>query len=216
MTDLEIVIAGERLQLMAERAMYWPRKDILFVTDLHLGKAAAFRAAGIPVPEMVTKEDLSTLGRLLEKTNARRLVILGDLFHAKAGMKESTMDAFFQWRIAHGKVRLDLIEGNHDAKLGKLPGEWRLDIHKTLDEPPFRFAHEPATFRGSYGLFGHVHPAVQCAGMRLPCFQFGAAGAVLPAFGSFTGTHPVVPVRGDRVFVINKGEIAELPGVFLR
>ena len=44
-----------------------------------------------------------------------------------------------------------------------------------------------------YRLAGHIHPSVVLYGtarqsMRLPAFVFGLEGAILPAFGDFTGT----------------------------
>ena len=47
---LEINVASERLWLLPDRAAYWPRTKTLLIADAHLGKAAAFRRAGIPVP----------------------------------------------------------------------------------------------------------------------------------------------------------------------
>ena len=46
----ECSVAGEKLLLLAERVAYWPAKGALFVADFHLGKAASFRSAGIPLP----------------------------------------------------------------------------------------------------------------------------------------------------------------------
>ena len=42
--------AGEPLHLLPERALWWPAARVLFVADLHLGKAATYRALGQPVP----------------------------------------------------------------------------------------------------------------------------------------------------------------------
>jgi metallophosphoesterase superfamily enzyme len=42
---------------------------------------------------------------------------------------------------------------------------------------------------------------------RLPCFWLTPRTAVLPAFGSFTGSAAVVPSPGDRVFVVADGEV---------
>jgi uncharacterized protein len=46
--------------------------------------------------------------------------------------------------------------------------------------------------------------------MRLPCFWFGKYVAVLPAFGSFTGTYTVLPKQGDRVFVVADTAVIEV------
>ena len=45
-------VAGERLVLLPEMAAYWERAGTLLVADPHFGKAAAFRAAGIPEPRV--------------------------------------------------------------------------------------------------------------------------------------------------------------------
>ena len=50
MSDHEISLAGEAVRLLPERAIYWERERALVVADLHWGKAATFRAAGVPLP----------------------------------------------------------------------------------------------------------------------------------------------------------------------
>gem|GEM_PF-2084044 len=44
---------------------------------------------------------------------------------------------------------------------------------------------------------------------RLACFWFGKACAVLPSFGTFTGSHEIRPAAEDRVFVIAGGDVHE-------
>ena len=85
MTDVKLTIAGEELYLLAERALWWPNASTLIVADLHWGKASTFRAAGIPIPIGTTSDDLARLDSALTRSGARRMVVLGDLFHAKAG-----------------------------------------------------------------------------------------------------------------------------------
>ena len=72
---------------------------------------------------------------------------------------------------------------------------------------PFALHHEPVRAGATYTLSGHVHPGYVVTGParqqeRLSCFIIGERGAVLPAFGSFTGTVAVDADVGDRVFVI--------------
>ena len=45
-----VTIAGERLQLLPQRALLWPARALLMVADAHFGKAARFRTLGVPVP----------------------------------------------------------------------------------------------------------------------------------------------------------------------
>jgi metallophosphoesterase superfamily enzyme len=47
--------------LLPGRAAFLPASATLLVADLHLGKAATFRQAGIPVPEGSAQADLARL-----------------------------------------------------------------------------------------------------------------------------------------------------------
>ena len=78
-------IAGERVSLLPERAAYWERTRTLLVADPHFGKAAAFRAAGVPVPRGTTTGSLTRLDAALARTGAARIVFLGDFLHAREG-----------------------------------------------------------------------------------------------------------------------------------
>jgi hypothetical protein len=46
--------------------------------------------------------------------------------------------------------------------------------------------------------------------LRLACFWLGDAVGVLPAFGAFTGMHPIVAGANDRVFPIADGAVGLL------
>ena len=80
--------------------------------------------------------------------------------------------------------------------------------------------HHPRPVAGAYTLAGHWHPCAPLGGrahdrLRLPCFWLGAEAhhpvGVLPAFGGFTGMHPIERRAGDRVFVLTEDRVAELP-----
>jgi hypothetical protein len=75
---VECEVAGERLVLLAEKAAFWPRGGALFIADFHLGKAATFRRAGIPLPAGTTSENLARLDRAVERTRAAQVIFLGD------------------------------------------------------------------------------------------------------------------------------------------
>src|SRR5689334_22573606 len=94
----ETGLCGERVVLHAERALHWPAGRALFVADVHLGKAASFRAGGVPLPRGGTQADLARLGSLMARTGAERLFVLGDFLHARAG-RVAALDASFKaWR----------------------------------------------------------------------------------------------------------------------
>ena len=208
-----VMIAGETLHLFAARAVYRPSTSTLLVADLHFGKAAAFRAAGVYVPEATTDAILERLDALLQVTSARRIVFLGDLLHAKEGRHPDTLRAMMTWRSNHADVAMMLVRGNHDQCAGDPPDSMGITcLDSPVLEPPFAYAHKPRERAGSYVLCGHVHPAVLLSGAgrqreRLPCFWFGASVGVLPAFGEFTGLAEVQPATGDRVWVVADDEL---------
>ncbi len=211
MIDCEI--AGERLVLLAERAAYWPARGTLFVADFHLGKAASFRAAGIPLPSGTTSENVERLGRAIDRTHAAHVVFLGDFLHSAEGRAPRTFERFCAWRAARRDVKITVIRGNHDRKAGDPPAEWKVDcVEAGASLGPFVLNHEPGPSRAGYALAGHIHPAVRLSGegdetLRLPCFWFAKRHGVLPAFGAFTGSAVVRPRPGDRVFVIAEEEV---------
>ena len=63
-----IQIRKEKLQLMPEKAMFWPTRKTLIIADVHLGKAMHFRRAGIPVPGGVEQLNLQRLEDLILST----------------------------------------------------------------------------------------------------------------------------------------------------
>lgn len=210
-----IQLCDEELELLPDPAIYWRRENALLITDTHFGKAATFRNAGIPVPEQTTATDLARLSTLLAFTSAKKLFILGDLLHAKAGRRPQVLDAILAWRTNHASIDVILIRGNHDRASGVTPAEWRIEEHISFSRGPFLFTHEP-TEADKYVLSGHIHPSVSISDglhkrVRLPCFMFGARQGILPAFGSFTGTYDLKPEPNDRVYVIADQEVIQIP-----
>ena len=209
-------IAGERLVLLAERAAYWPARSTLFVADFHLGKAASFRSAGIPLPSGTTTENVERLGRAIDRTHAKHVVFLGDFLHSAEGRAPRTLERFGAWRAERASLSLTVVRGNHDRNAGDPPGEWNVAcVEEGGGLGPFVLNHEPGPSRGGYALAGHIHPAVRLsaqgeASLRLPCFWFAKRYGVLPAFGAFTGSAVVRPRAGDQVFVIAEEEVLKV------
>ena len=206
--SLTIELAGEAVVLMPDRSLYWPRVSTLLVADAHIGKAAAFRANGIFVPRGTTSGTLERLDRALATTGATRLVFLGDLLHARDGRSPETLGVVGEWRARHRDIDVVLVRGNHDRSAGDPPESLGIRcVDAPLLEAPFAFVHHPTMIGGSFALAGHAHPAVRLSGpgrqhARLPCFWIREAGAVLPAFGDFTGQGIIEPAENDRVFTI--------------
>lgn len=193
---------------MPEKALWWPAESTLLVADIHLGKDASFQAAGIPIPLGPTSETLQRLTDLIRKVRPRRVTMLGDLWHAKAGRTRGLLAEFVTWREDHCGVEMLLVEGNHDAKAGPLPASAdMIEVQEPHFVLPFALCHYPCASAGAYVLSGHIHPGVVLEGrgrqaLRLPCFWFGADTAVLPSFGLFTGCGRIQPRAQDQVLII--------------
>ncbi len=210
-------LGGERVELLALRALHWPRERTVFVADVHLGKAAAFRAGGIPLPRGSTAADLARLAAVLQQTGAGRLVVLGDFLHAAAGRVTALDTAFRKWRDLHAAIDVVLVRGNHDNHAGDPPPHWGVAV---VDEPhpmaPFLACHIPVAPRSGYALCGHVHPGITVHGRaeqseRLPCFVLGRRRAILPAFGGLTGLARASPLAGDRFVAVAGTRLFALP-----
>ena len=201
-----VQVAGESLLLLPEKAVYWPAEEMLIIADIHFGKAASFRALGVPVPRGTTSENLAGLDALVAAHGARQVVFLGDFLHARAAHASSTQLAMLAWRQRHLDLGLTLVRGNHDLHAGDPAQALGIAL---VDEPhaigPFAFCHHPGVDAAGYGLAGHVHPvyvlATRFDALRLPCFVVGEQGLILPSFGAFTGGHAVKPGPGDHIYV---------------
>ena len=117
-----------RASCSRERALYWPRERTLFVADVHLGKAAAFRAGGVPLPRGATAAISRASPRWSRATGAAALVVLGDFLHAAAGRVAALDAAFARWRGRARALAITLVRGNHDARAGDPPAAWRVDV----------------------------------------------------------------------------------------
>jgi DNA ligase-associated metallophosphoesterase len=189
------------------------------------------------VPEATTAGTLARLDAALAATQARGVVFLGDLLHSARGRAPGTLEAVARWRRAHATLSLWLVRGNHDDRAGDPPPEWQVhcvDEPFAVDAAPgLALCHHPDALEGPRGpkgsqaaagryvLAGHLHPAAVIGGrgpgrLRLPCFHFGPAVGVLPAFGEFTGSHVLPRAPGDRVVVIAGDVLRALPAADVR
>lgn len=209
--------AGEKLELLGDRALYWPRKETLIIADTHFGKPSAYRNAGIPVPTGTTANDLTRLTFILESTAAKRLVVLGDFFHHKTGQCDQTMAMLSEWRRSHARLKMLIVMGNHDRNSDAPPAEWNVDYQcKPVEDGPFLFCHEPCRKENLFVLCGHIHPCVKLydsvgPSLRVPCFLFSTDHALLPAFGGFTGSARVRPEPGDQIYGLADGIVIRIP-----
>ena len=174
--DCHVRWAGELLTLLPDRALWWPAGESLFIADLHLGKAATYRALGQPVPGGTTQENLARLDALIARHRPQRIVFLGDFLHAAQARTPTIFAALATWRARHAAIAMTLVRGNHDSRAGDPPASLQIEV---VDEPwllgPFACCHHPQVHPTHFVLAGHLHPACRVHGpgrdsLRLPCF----------------------------------------------
>ncbi len=206
--DIRYEIKGGHWRLSAGKAVYWEEERALIVADLHVGKAAHFRKAGIGVPANIVQEDLYRLQQLITKYNPDRLIVVGDMFHSSAN---NEVQYFQIWRNQFPHIRFELVTGNHDIMDPEVYASLGIDLMESLQVGGMYFVHDPKDKLldngETYAVSGHIHPGVWMVGygkqrLRLPCFYFGPEGAILPAFSVFTGLYSLEPAADAAVFVI--------------
>jgi DNA ligase-associated metallophosphoesterase len=206
-----VVFGG--LVLLPERAVLDREGDALFVADVHLGKAAAFRARGIPTPKGTTRDNLDRLSALICSTGAKRLVILGDFFHARDGVTRALVDRLREWREDFGRTHVILVAGNHDRHASAIAQALDIDLaaepfaHGGVDGRHHPLPDAEAFAAGRATLAGHVHPVARLKGpgrdrLRLPCFFRQGRQLILPSFGAFTGGYEINGEAGSEAFAI--------------
>jgi uncharacterized protein len=209
--DQELLLLTEGAVIVAAAT-----ERTLVLADVHLGKSAAFRALGVPIPEGGCLRDLERIRHLTERHGVARVVIAGDLFHARAGMT-AELKQVFQAFVSELGIPFVLVAGNHDLHLKQAPPA----VVPELAVGAFRIIHDPAqVVPGAPHLCGHWHPVAKIAdgrrSIRRPCFLIRGNALVLPAFGSFTGGGRIAAEAGDRHFVALRERVVELPASLLR
>jgi DNA ligase-associated metallophosphoesterase len=200
-----VTLSGVAACLLPQRAVWLPQRRALLVADVHLGKAASFRALGVPVPGGTTAATLARLDTLVQSLAPDLLVVLGDLLHGPAAQRAAAVRALARWRATHARVDMVLVRGNHDDRAGDPPPECGI---RALDAPwpigPLALCHAPDDLVASRpciavraGVRRHVnpkhpaHPRTCCAGI---CIRSSACvGAAMRCGCRASGCVPAAP-----------------------
>lgn len=187
----EITVQQDVLTLTNQRALYWKREQMLVVSDLHIGKTAHFRKAGIPIPSTILKNDLKRLQRLIDHFSPHSVLVVGDLFHAE---NNSDLEHFHTFIKINAEVNFELIKGNHDRLKDSFYEAMGIKVYQThKDLGEIRFVHDEQHCDAHiFCVSGHTHPGVTLRGrgkmaVKLPCYEVSEYRLILPAFSEFTG-----------------------------
>lgn len=206
-----LVLASETVELLGDRAVYWPARQRLLIADLHLGKADVFRRSGIGLPAGGTIHDLQRLSDLLQATGALELWILGDILHG-AAPPAAWREQWNAWRKQHPDVRMVGVAGNHDRALTQTPLGLQLE-EDCVEDGPFALRHDPLPHPRLHVICGHLHPLAATPGIsrRWPAFWLRPGITILPAFSYFTAGVVAVPAPGEQLVACVDGDAVALP-----
>lgn len=204
----------QHFHLHPYKAIFWQEEEALLIADVHLGKVAHFRKAGIAVPNAAGNENWDKLLSLLLEFQPKEVIFLGDLFHSE--YNEVWMD-LTQLIAQFSSSKFILVKGNHDILDETHYQQANLEVVDEIKRRGFLLTHHPIeeSTDDLYNFAGHLHPSVRLQGrgrqrMKLPCFYFGKTQCILPAFGSFTGTMVMQPTAEDQIFVVLEEQVLQV------
>jgi putative SbcD/Mre11-related phosphoesterase len=228
--------------LVDERALM--HKDTLAVADLHLGFEYELAKSGINLPSY-TRQKLEKINEIIEKTKAKRLIILGDLKHQipfPSGMEELEVREFIDQ--LKPKIHVEIVKGNHDGNLDFLNVPIYPPSGVVIDGVGYFHGNawpDKTLLSGKYLVMGHTHPQIVFEDKlghrsKLPCWlrvkidpekcrdRFGMESRseliIMPAFSELAGGHPVnlgQKILGPilKVTKLNEAQIYLLDGTHL-
>ena len=211
--------------LSNELCLCLPEERLVAIADLHLGYEAVLHEEGVAVPHLQRRIIHERLERILERYEPETLVVVGDLKHQfSRNMGQEWDEVTGLLDQLAGRVRLEVVRGNHDNYLATILSRYGLEMHMEHEIAGLRFLHghkvPSAHFRG-ITVIAHEHPSIRLRddvgiGIKLPCFLvFPERGTiVLPAFSPLASGTEVYPDREGFLSPILKGMADERFEVF--
>lgn len=211
MKQIKKKIKGQQFIFDYRKAIYWEDTSSLILSDVHVGKLNHFQKNGIAIPSDGSRNNLINIKSLVNEYDPDQVYILGDLFHSSYNKEWDDWLVYF----SKSKIKFALILGNHDQNDSKKLWNSNITVVDQLTKGPFLFTHYPEQEIDQFNICGHVHPAVKLRGlgrqyMKLNCFYISDNQLILPAFGTFTGSHILKPNKTDHVICLSTDGLFEL------
>jgi hypothetical protein len=194
------------------KTIFFPKKGILVIGDLHLGYDSMIRNQGISLPFDQLKETEKELEIILKRIKAlytlKKIILLGDIKHHFSFQQEEISDLrnFLRFLEKYvSKKNIILIRGNHDTFTLK-----DYTLHDFHIEDSIAFTHGEQDFPELYNNknIKTIHPAVLIKDKinvkkeKYKCFLVGKYKKkeliILPSFFSMT--------EGSEINEYSKGE----------
>lgn len=180
---------GEDFAIAGDAALYWPSRQALLVSDLHLEKASSYAArSGQMLPPYDSIATLHELAKLIDEVGAQTVFCLGDNFHDNEGEARLSGSARELLCSMTARTQWHWITGNHDRDVS---GRWGGTAHDELQVGAITLRHEAETDCTTPEISGHFHPKyrfhLRGRNVSRRCFVMGQSKIIMPAFGALTG-----------------------------
>ena len=192
--------------------LFWQKKSMLLISDVHLGKVSHFRKFGAAVPQKAIQKNFDLMDEVVAFFQPKTIVFMGDLFHSSLNKE---WELFEEW-TSKIHSQLILVVGNHDIISPIKYEDLGIKVVSEIQSEGFLLTHHPEEREGFFNFCGHIHPAIRLTGLgrqsvRLRCFFKSAAQLLLPAFGEFTGSHTLEPAENCQVFALLGDTVLPVP-----
>ncbi len=211
---VKITFGNNELIFSGLNALYWPQRQLVVVSDLHLEKGSYYAKQGNPLPLYDTLDTLLRLKQIIELFKPKSVITLGDNihdYHAVSRMNETTKDLL-------GCITQDVKEwiwimGNHDQNA--MPDfKGNVQCYPCLDLGNITFSHDFLE-NSLFQIVGHYHPKLRVKNISGKCFLLNKNKIIMPSFGSYTGGFNIESERFKQAtnneifqaFLLNKNKI---------
>ena len=175
-------------------------KDCLIISDIHLGYEYALNRQGVMIPRFQYKKIVARLKKIIENSNADKIIVNGDLKHELGKINKQEWDEvmdFIEFLKEHFQ-EIILIKGNHDNFTGFIAEKCGLEVYENYSVANCIVMHgdriPPNEIKEDTVIIGHEHPSIGLrSGERVEkvkCFLKGKLNGkkfvVMPSFNFIT------------------------------
>ncbi len=175
-------------------------KDYLVIADLHIGIELEIEEAGFIIKPQIY-EFKERIVKLLDKCEAKKLLILGDLKHSISTpllWEKFRIYEFLEY-LAEFFDKIIITKGNHDGGLENVVNMDAVEIFKEFKVNKFLFLHGHANVekKTKFYVIGHNHPIIELKDSKGSKYRYkswvfgrndkGERIIVLPAFSNLVG-----------------------------
>ena len=177
---------NHRFQISKEGILFWHKKKIAIISDLHLEKGSSFALNGQFLPTYDSEETLSKIFSVIKNFDINKIILLGDTFHDHKSFNRMSEKARFLFESLIKKYDVKFIIGNHEKNI-KIKN---INFYNEYIIDGIYFIHE-ALKSDKYQITGHFHPVatMKISNRKITekCLIHSSNKIILPSFGEYTG-----------------------------